>query len=628
MSKQQPATHPHDRRPWLIPLMLAAGAFLVRLIYLFQIEAFPLFYHPTMDERYHVEMARQILAGTLPAEPYYRAPGYLYFLAGLFKITGENLFWSRVIQIAIGAATPAITYLIARKVVTRPLALTVGILAALYPTLIFFDSQLLLTGLKTLLLTSLVWQLYRTQANPVYREFIIAGVVLGLAGLIRPNILIVGPALAIWAAVELRPKFGWRGTITRYAAMGLAAVVVVAPVTIRNYAVSGDPVFIAWQGGFNFYLGNNQQATGWSATAPGIDQSWMGGYKQAIAMAEDGMGRPLARSEVSDYWYDRAWEEIHRSPGTFVSLVVKKLRLFFNGYEIPNNQDTYFARDYAWIIRPLLWSEPFRFPYGLLAPLALLGLYFTIRQWRKYFLLYLVMAAYIGSFLFFFVCDRYRQPMVPVFIILAVLAVSEIISRMRERDYRTLGILGVVLIALFIESNHDMLGLTPERTASNNQNLIGNAYLEQGNTLLAAEAFRRAVAADPTNAEALNNAGMMEAQRGNRRQAMQHFLQAIKYDPAEMGSYVNLATLHLEEGNTAAAAQILEQACLVRPYDDYMHLRLAMTYLEAGRLQEAWNSVNQSLRLNPSSGTAQQLRVQIAQALRNAAPPDGMSDRP
>ena len=375
-----------------------------------------------MDEKYHVHLAEQINSPEgFPDEPFYRAPLYPYFLAFLFRVTDDSFYWSRFIQLVLGSFLPLLIYVIALGVFDRKVAVWSGFITAIYPTIMFFEATLLIESIMVLLTALLIWQLYRCQENPNIRNFIIAGVLLGTAGLARPNILMLGPFLFIWIALVLKPKIGWRKSILRYALIGLTSLVVILPVTIRNSVVGKDSVFIAWQGGFNFYIGNNRAASGWSATVPGIDMSWEGGYKQSIALAETIAGRDLKPSEVSDFWYEQTWKEIKTFPSNFAELVFKKVRLLINGFEIPNNQSTYFVREYSWIASVLLFEKIIFFPYGLLAPLALIGIGLSLKDWRKYLLLYLVLGSYALTLLLFFVCDRFRQPFIPILIMFSVL---------------------------------------------------------------------------------------------------------------------------------------------------------------------------------------------------------------
>ncbi len=600
---------------WIVPLCIVAAAFIIRLMYLNQVSDIPTFDHPIMDEHYHVQLVEQILNNTLPQEPFFRAPLYPYTLALLFTLTGKSFYWSRFIQIIIASLLPLLIYGIGLRLFNRSIAFWSAVTAVFYPTFLYYDTSLLITSLMTVLTTLLLLLLYRCQDNPTRTvNFIMAGLLLGVAGLARPNILLFGPALFIWIWLVIKPHIGFKPAIIRFALIGFSTLFVILPTTLRNYVVSHDPVFIAWQGGFNFFLGNNRQASGWSATAPGIDQTWQGGYLQAIAIAEQAAGHRLKRSEISDFWYDKAWEEIAADPGHFVALQLRKLRLFLNGYEIPNNQDIYLVRQFAPIIKPLLFTGVVYFPFGILIPLAVLGLVLSLRKWRFYLLLYLLLGSYIISLQLFFVCARYRQPLIPVLILLAVFAIVRLIRYFRQRNYRTASVCLLLIGLVMVESNHDMLLLDPARIKAENHLLLGNAYLEQGQTVRAEKEFRKAITVDTTFAQGYNNLGMLLAKRKSYFEAISLFQKAISIDPETVESFFNLATVYLEKQDINSALEVLKQARRFHPYNDYVYLKLGLTYYEVGKIADAKEAIQQCLRLNPDNNVAREVYQQIITA--------------
>ena len=52
-------------------------------------------------------------------------------------------------------------------------------------------------------------------------------------------------------------------------------------------------------------------------------------------------------SELSRYWFGQALQEIRLDPGHFASHTVHKARLFFNEYEVPDNQDYQFFEQHV-----------------------------------------------------------------------------------------------------------------------------------------------------------------------------------------------------------------------------------------------------------------------------------------
>ena len=84
-------------------LVIFGAAFLLRLLYLNQVETIPLFYQPAGDGRGYDEWAQRIAAGDwLGTGVFYQAPLYPYFLGVLQTLVGHDLWFVRLVQIALG----------------------------------------------------------------------------------------------------------------------------------------------------------------------------------------------------------------------------------------------------------------------------------------------------------------------------------------------------------------------------------------------------------------------------------------------------------------------------------------------------------------------------------------------
>jgi len=198
-------------RTGYIFLLIILAAFAVRLIYLFQIVDIPSFAYPVMDEKYHIHLADRINSPEgLEKEPYFRAPLYPYALAFLRKLTDDSLFLTRLIHVIIGSLIPLLVYHLGSILFNRKTAGVSAFIAIIYPTFIYYDACLLITSFMTLLVLLLIWQLYRTQKQPVLLNFILSGVLLGITALARPNILLLGPVLIVWIWFVIRGAVGFK----------------------------------------------------------------------------------------------------------------------------------------------------------------------------------------------------------------------------------------------------------------------------------------------------------------------------------------------------------------------------------------------------------------------------------
>ncbi|MBK7140537.1 MAG: glycosyltransferase family 39 protein [bacterium] len=604
-------------RPWLIPLLIFLVAFGIRLFHVVQLESMPTFDDPTMDEGYHMELVKQINSPQgYPNEPYFRAPLYPYLLAFLFKMTGGSFFGVRIIQILLGALVPVLLFFLGKRIFNKQIGLWSGWIAVFYPTLIYYDASLLITLLEVLLSLSTILLLVYSEGRSRWL-LIAAGIMLGLGGIARPTILLFGPALLIWGWFILRPQYGLKKAITAISLVGFSSLLVVLPVTIRNYVVADEFITISWQGGYNFYVGNNSKADGWSARVEGIDASWRGGYLQSIAIAEQAAGKKLTFSEVSDYWSTKTWQEISAEPGRFFGLLVKKARLLINGYEIPNNQDEYLPNEYSSVMNLLLHRGWLYFPYGLLAPLGLIGIGLSLRDWRKYLLPYLFIGAFSASLIAFFVCSRFRQPLVPLLILFAVFAVYKFIELWKAGKLKPVIICVIAFLALAVESNHDLLKLNMATVEAENRDLLGNAYLRKGKLDFAIIEYQKAVAANPTYGRGYNNIGTVLSRQGRFSEAAPYFQKAMQYDSRLPEPYINLSICYSETKDFANAVAILEQAKAIFPTNPPLYYYLSLAYVDLMRVKDAKIAAEEAVRLDPANQDFQRLVTEL-----NAIPAD------
>ncbi len=591
-------------RAWQWFAIVAAVAFALRLAYLVQARASdPLFLSPGMDALYHHRWALAIGAGTeFIHDAFFRAPLYPYFLALVYKLTGVDLFWTRVVQAVIGSASCGLTYLLARRLLglrgaglgprTREVAARVsGLVMAAYPLAIYFDGELLIPGLLVFLLLLGLVLLMRAWDSD--RGWWLPGLVFGLAVITRPNVLAFLAALAVWFFLAFRGR-AWK----RLGLFFGAVLLVVLPVTVRNYVKSRTIVPVAWQAGTNFYIGNNPEADGVTAILPGTRASWWGGFNDVRRLAEEAAGRPLKGAEIDRYWMSRGFEFWRQHPGKAMGLVARKLWLLASGHEVSNNRDIYFFKRYSFL-NPLVFSTGvFKFPFGLLLPLALVGLWF-FRRVRRRVPVYLFLAAYGLSFVPFFVTARFRMPLVPLFVIMAAYGVIRLWQDRTRKPVIPIGILAGSLL-LF---NVNLAGVGRDADPAQNHYTIATGLREQGKLEPALAALQRALACDSASNVLILQSGILRDQ-GRLEQAKQAALAAVRVEP---GSPDPLGAL----GNVYGAAQQLDSArvCFERvveldPYSVQAWNNLGNIALGRNEFARARGYYEQALSLDPVFTTA------------------------
>ena len=505
----------------------------LRLLYVFQLRHSPMFAHPIMDELYHDQWAQAIVAGDRFVEgPYFRAPLYPWLLGAIYRVFGHGYLAPRLIQSVIGALSCGVLYLIGRRVFGRRIGLIAGLAAATYWMLIYYDGELLIPTLIVFLDLLLIWQLFRASSRPSMPAYGLAGLLLGVSALARPNILLFAPAVVVWLVLAHRPA--WRKAGLYVAALTTGCLVAVLPVTIRNYVVGGDVVLIASQGGVNFYIGNNPQSDGMTAIVPGTPGDWWGGYYATIARAEQAAGRKLRPSEVSQYYFGESWNWIKESPADFIALTLRKLRYFWSRWEIPNNKSIYF------------WSERFTpmvrwLPLGfaVVGTLGLVGLALSLRRAKELFPLWGFVLVYMVSVVMFFCTARYRTPVLAPLILLGVWGVLELVRLMR-RDTRwaAAGVALLVSAGMLVNT-----GVRPGGDAlpALSYKSLAQAYTKAGELEDAESAYRESLRFDPALLISRYNLATTLASLGRHEEAVKEFRIAVETPPRErMGEGIEI----------------------------------------------------------------------------------------
>ncbi|HET9887367.1 MAG TPA: hypothetical protein VFR10_07630, partial [bacterium] len=182
-------------------LATAAVAILIRGFYLAQLQRDPAFLEPILDASANVAWARGWLEGTWPgAQPFFRAPGYIWALAMELTCCGNDAVRVASMQILLGAVTPILTAVLAARLFGNRAAWIAGLGAALNPILAFHDGQLLDSFLQLplfLLFAIFAWESLRSSRM---WPAVVAGILGGAVTIVRPPLLLAVVLLpAMWA---------------------------------------------------------------------------------------------------------------------------------------------------------------------------------------------------------------------------------------------------------------------------------------------------------------------------------------------------------------------------------------------------------------------------------------------
>lgn len=564
--------------------MLAAillVAFVVRLVYVLQSRASPFFAEPQMDALYHTEWARAFAAGReFQPGPFFRAPLYPWFLGTCFKLFGASFLAPRIVQACIGTLGVGLTYLVGARAFDRRVGLLAALFAAGYWVLVYFDGELLLPVLEVPLDLAAIWLSLRVSSDPRPSTAALAGLAWGASAIVRPNVLLFAPIVALWTL-----WLAWRARRTARAreivagarvpsarmpsafvpsvfvpgAFVIGLFLPILPITAYNAFVGGDAVLISSQGGVNLWIGSNPQSDGSSAIVPGTRADWWGGYYDAIHQAETAAGRSLKPSEVSSWYTRKAIDFVLHDPLAAARQFLWKLRLFWTDFELGNNVD---ERFFAYRYGPILRALPLGF--AALAPLALIGFALCTRRAVRDLPLWGFVPVYTLSVVAFFVCSRFRVPVLPVLMVFAAYACVWSVDAVRAR--RRLALAIAALCFALLSFGVTRIPAAVDRTDSNGLWLLGVNAEQHGELDDAVELYRQAIAARPRNAYAHEALGSALESKGYLDEAEQSLRQAIAIRPDNPSTWMRLFDVQLKAERFDDAQATVDQLLALAPY--------------------------------------------------------------
>ena len=697
------------------------------------------------DARAYDEWAQRIAAGDwFGSEVFYQAPLYPYFLGAIYAVAGRDLTIVRLCQAVLGSASCVLVGLTAWQLFSKRAALIAGFGMAIYAPAIFFDGliqksvlDVFFMSLALFIISAVVGRPF--QGRPARPErpglhFFALGLAMGALSLTRENALVLAIVVLVWivfskvrpplsrarrASASLAVASGGGGMpdpmvppLRAAAAFLLGLALILLPVGARNYAVGGGFYLTTSQFGPNFFIGNNPRSDGtYSSLRPGRGSPEYE-RQDATDLAERAMGRQLTPGEVSSYWTDRALAFITSEPVAWLKLVGRKLLLVVNRGEMLDSESQASYAEWSWPLKATGWFTHF----GVLVPLAVIGVWATWADWRRLAIFYALTIAYAASVILFYVFARYRFPLVPILIVFAspgFLAIPAIGAppqagsyadgrrRWRERVPATLialtiasaivanwPLLSTSLMKAITETNlatalyenkqsdeaiahyeraialrpdyapaytnmgaalrskgrlaeavaaHEKsLAIQPDNPdthfnlanalldldrpqeaaghfrlagragpGANVENNLGIALAAEGKMTEAAEAFRRAVAAEPGSARAHRNLGDALTSLGQFEEGVSHLRRATELQPENATFHYDLAVALLEGGRTPQAIDAFHAALKIDPSFAPAHNNLGVALGSLGRLDEAVDHFRQALKLQPGYTDAQ-----------------------
>ncbi len=294
---------------------------------------------PVWDGHYYHFGAQRIAAGlgysddvATPAglvwSPWCHYPvGYSGFLALFYAILGASPAVGTAAGALVGAATVAAVHRLALTFLSPVRALLAAVVCGAHPGLVLYSALLMTEPLAGLGLVLAPLAYLRLERRPTWAACA-AGLLLGLTTLVRPQTVLLAPAVALLAS-----RASWRARVAAGLIATAACFATVAPWTVRNCVRMDACAFVSTNAGWNLAIGSSPRATG----------------RFEPLRSEDGCRVVTGQVQQDRCWVDQGMTWIRSDPRAWLALAPKKLSFTFDHQS--------FAVGYLAQADPFAWPE-------------------------------------------------------------------------------------------------------------------------------------------------------------------------------------------------------------------------------------------------------------------------------
>ncbi|MHC4526841.1 MAG: tetratricopeptide repeat protein [Planctomycetota bacterium] len=601
-------------------ICLAGGLFLlaisVRILYLYDSSDNPTFSAPIVDSMTYDVMAREAVAGAgITQEFFWQQFFYPFFLSIVYSVSNSSVVFARVVQALLGCVTCVLIYRLGERIFGKAAGVLAGFIAAFYGPLIFFEAELLAAGWAAFWAAVLILLLLKTAEAKSLKLCFALGLCGALGVMTRPNFILFLLAAVVWLAVvwlRNRPSAKKLGLGPLMLAAGFCVVTV--PVAAKNYQVTDRFSFLPATSGLNLYLGNNPDFEA-TSIRPGLE------WEQVVKLpSQHGPDTLEARQR---YFNARTFEYIRTQPMSFLKGILHKTVEFTGSREMPGNIDLYLFGRWSRVLGTLAWKVGgFGFPFGLLLPLAVLGMIFHRRTVPVPVLLFVIF--YPASVILTHIEARYRTPVIVVMCVLAGAALVKIGQLVRAKRWRdvTAAVLCAAGLALVCSTAGPFYSERHVNYEAEMYYGLGDSLDKRGRTDEGIESYSKAIGLRSDYVEAHHNLALLLMKRERVDEAVAHLSTAIKLEPDHAVLYKDLGNALVAQEKVGDAVASYNKAVQLDPKSAQAHRRLGLALASLGRFDAAIDHYNQALQIEPddadthySLGVAFQMRGKLGEAV-------------
>jgi 4-amino-4-deoxy-L-arabinose transferase-like glycosyltransferase len=392
-----------ERRIWIA---IIVGGFALRALWAALIPIHPISDSSAYDELAWNLASRGVYAWNTGEYTAYWPIGTSFIYQLLFRVFGHSYAPIAAMNALISIPTLIVLMTLTKRWISPAAAVAAGVLFALWPMQIQFTSVMASELIFNLLTLLALWLALEAPFKSTVLRGLVVGLVLAADSYVRVHALLF--ILLIPIALLWRRRANWPDLLIFIGTVSLTMAVCIAPWTIRNNRVLGEPFIIASNSGAATWVGNNPQSNG-----------------EYMPLPDD--VAQLSEAERNRVLSERSKDFIRENPDRFVQLSVQRLILTYNRETmgIVWNEDSlsrYVSPDgimAAKLLSTLYWL-------GALA-LAIIGVLLVLirERWRGLFHPAVMFWAYFAAVhAVTQASDRYHLPSVPYMAILAGLTIA------------------------------------------------------------------------------------------------------------------------------------------------------------------------------------------------------------
>lgn len=404
--------HPWQQLLFVFILSLAAKIAFISLIapFLSQVDAL-------RSHDQGLAIAKNLLAGNGYTMEFwgleyrsFRTPLFPVYIMFVMKLFGEEIRTILLSLAVVSSLTSIFTYCIARELFNQRVAFVAALLSVADPNFIYYSGFMMTENLATPLLALSIFFLLRSYNTGKRAYGVLAGLALGFTTLCRSIYLLLPILIAIWMVLVYKNK---REVIENLTAVVVTMLVVLTPWAVRNYIVHQRLVLTSTDGGFVFYAWNSPGALrGEGAIYPEFTRD-----RDSVPGLKD-----MNEVDRNSWFYKERLHTIFDDPSLYVRQVAQRVWWIW--------------KPYPYLLQPglanvLRTAVGFLF-YIPLYVLAVLGALWSLAEWRKLSLFYLLFLYVTFPTAFIAGIIRYRMPVEPYLIILAAVGLLWIVEWYRH----------------------------------------------------------------------------------------------------------------------------------------------------------------------------------------------------